>query len=682
MEFTLNKVALKNVAFRFIDSTANKTVAFRFSGTNTNIKDVKNGMDFRTKGKVHFEQLTFNPKKGSFLKNTPAEIFLHLTYNQAAKQLQIQDSKIWLNNEPYQLSGYLVLGKPPVLTLNIANDKAVLKEVLPYLTSNLASKLGKFQINKPVQAAAKITVTLIRGSMPEAEVVFKTEKASVSYKEYTFTDVQLAGRFYMDSTKAQAETAYLNISDFLGRYEKIPIKANFKLTHLVDPDIDIKSTVSFSLAEANHLLDESKLVLNSGNIDLALTYKGKLQTILDESNSKLPGKLKGTFSVKKASFQYLPRQFQFTDINGNFKFDEFGVNVDTLRFLLNTNPMHISGKVDNFLPLVLYGKDKINAQVKMHLPSLNFNDFKSPGTLRKTGLLKEKEIKSKKETQKLLAQKIDALINNFECQLMLEADRVSYKNFVASQVKGNVVLEENAIQLQSVSMHHADGNFTVYGQITDMSQPVSNLYIRTKIEHADVRQMFHAFENFKQTTLEDKNLMGKLNADITFSTSFDDSYNIEPQTMKGNFYVHLANGRLINFEPMAKISKVVFKERDFTDIEFAQIENNFELNGLDLTISRMEIASSVLTLFVEGMFSFKKATDLSIQLPLRNLSFKKDKDIIPENIGVDQNAGASVYLRARAQTGSEKVKITYDPFKKGLKENRKQRKAEKQSEIE
>jgi hypothetical protein len=75
---------------------------------------------------------------------------------------------------------------------------------------------------------------------------------------------------------------------------------------------------------------------------------------------------------------------------------------------------------------------------------------------------------------------------------------------------------------------------------------------------------------------------------------------------------------------------------------------------------------------VEGIFSFNKETDLIIQLPLSNLSLKEDKDIVPEKIGVNQEAGASIYLRARAANGQEKVKITYDPFKKGLKELRKE----------
>jgi hypothetical protein len=128
------------------------------------------------------------------------------------------------------------------------------------------------------------------------------------------------------------------------------------------------------------------------------------------------------------------------------------------------------------------------------------------------------------------------------------------------------------------------------------------------------------------------------------------------------------------------MNKVVFKKRDFTDIEFAEIKNDFELDGQNLKISRMEVASSVLNFFVQGLFSFKDDTDLSIQLPLSNLK-KRDENYVPEKIGVDENAGASIYLRAKAETGTEKVKIMYDPLKKGIKENKQQSETEKDASL-
>jgi hypothetical protein len=79
----------------------------------------------------------------------------------------------------------------------------------------------------------------------------------------------------------------------------------------------------------------------------------------------------------------------------------------------------------------------------------------------------------------------------------------------------------------------------------------------------------------------------------------------------------------------------------------------------------MEIQSTVITMFVEGIYDVKKGTDLSIQVPLSNLK-KRDEDFKPKNKGIDSKTGIS--LRLRAKTGDDgKAKISWDPFKAALR---------------
>ena len=78
----------------------------------------------------------------------------------------------------------------------------------------------------------------------------------------------------------------------------------------------------------------------------------------------------------------------------------------------------------------------------------------------------------------------------------------------------------------------------------------------------------------------------------------------------------------------------------------------------------MEIQSSVVSLFVEGRYSFTDSTSLSVQIPLSNLK-KRHKDFKPKNIGTHSKAGPSVFLHVyREKDINSKIKIDYDPFKK------------------
>ncbi len=83
----------------------------------------------------------------------------------------------------------------------------------------------------------------------------------------------------------------------------------------------------------------------------------------------------------------------------------------------------------------------------------------------------------------------------------------------------------------------------------------------------------------------------------------------------------------------------------------------------------MEIQSSVLSMFVEGIYSQKGGTDMSIQVPLSNLK-KRGDDFNPENLGADKKGGRSIHIRG--QPGPDgNVKFKLDIFNKFDKQKEK-----------
>jgi len=112
----------------------------------------------------------------------------------------------------------------------------------------------------------------------------------------------------------------------------------------------------------------------------------------------------------------------------------------------------------------------------------------------------------------------------------------------------------------------------------------------------------------------------------------------------------------------------LFANRDFENIRFAELTDRLEINNKDIKINRMEIQSTVFSFFIEGVYSMKGNTDLSIQVPLSNLK-KRDGNYSPENIGTDKKGGKSIFLRGR--TGSDgNVAFKVDLFNKYKKEKK------------
>jgi hypothetical protein len=161
-----------------------------------------------------------------------------------------------------------------------------------------------------------------------------------------------------------------------------------------------------------------------------------------------------------------------------------------------------------------------------------------------------------------------------------------------------------------------------------------------------------------------KNLKGTLNANVVFRTGVNNEAKLISEANEGVVTFLLQNGELNNFEPLMEISKKAFKKQDFSSIKFADLENKLEIRGTTFIVNEMDIRSTALNLTVEGIYDVKKGTDMSIRLPLTNLT----KSQASTDISDDGKAKKGVSLRLRARTGDDgKLKISWDPFRRGKK---------------
>ena len=262
---------------------------------------------------------------------------------------------------------------------------------------------------------------------------------------------------------------------------------------------------------------------------------------------------------------------------------------------------------------------------------------------------------------------IDLVYNKLEFDIALTMEQFQFRKFRASKFKGRLLLDNNILQVNPISMYVAEGTMKLNFSLKQVFDPISPLEIEAKLDNANIHELFLLFNNFNQKTIEAENLRGRISADVKFNANMDEDYTLLAPSMRGTLDCKIANGRLKNFEPMENMSNFLFKKRDFSDVEFAELNSNFSIAGTNMDISRMEIQSSVLSMFLEGRYSFTDSTSLSVQLPLSNLK-KRHKDFKPKNIGTDKKAGPSVYLHVyRDKDINSKIQIDYDPFKKWAK---------------
>jgi hypothetical protein len=181
------------------------------------------------------------------------------------------------------------------------------------------------------------------------------------------------------------------------------------------------------------------------------------------------------------------------------------------------------------------------------------------------------------------------------------------------------------------------------------------------MENVNVKELFRSFNNFGLHSLTSENISGNFSADINLTSMLDANNDLYQEANRGYVDFSLMNGRLVNFAPLIEIDNKFLQKRNLSDVSFAELKDRLDLNGNDVNINRMEIRSTAVNMYIEGVFSFANNTDLSIQVPLHGQ--KKNQTETPENKGVNAKTGMSVFLRAKDDKDG-KLKINYDMFGK------------------
>jgi len=662
--FNLHKIIFHNVSVVFADSVKNKFINFEFLDTQQSLVQEESGYSTSVKGDVHFDSLFLNPKGGSYLKDKHTRVDLNVDINRLTNKLLILPSSIFYKENEIGLEGDFELKKGGPFTLTFNANNINYEEAKSLLNSKLIRTLSKYKLSDPATVKVSLQGRQIPGYQPEVNVEFETTQKTFKYNTVGFSSLALKGTFtnHIDDSKAKDnKNSKVTLSTFKAIMEKIPIAGNVTFTELQDPVIDLSFTSRGSFNDISHHIDNSRFAIDKGSYVTAVKYRGKLSEYLDSTRTSYQGKLNGTITASNISLLYKTKKIQLDKIEFTSSFDEKLFTIEKLNLNVNGSPVSVTGKIQNFIPFFIRPENKGHVNLRVHSPNFNLTSL----TSRRAAQKKSKE--SVKLNRRKMSDLIDLVYDKLEFDIALTMDQFQFRKFRANNFKGRLLLDNNVLQVNPVSMHVADGTMNLNFSLKQVFDPISPLEIDAKIDNADIHELFLLFNNFNQKTIQAENLRGRISADVTFTADMDEDYSLLAPSMRGTLDCKIANGGLKNFEPMENMSNFLFKKRDFSDVEFAELNSNFSITGTDMDIRRMEIQSSVLFMFLEGRYSFTDSTSLSVQLPLSNLK-KRHKDFKPKNVGTDSKVGPSVYLHVyRDKDINSKIQIDYDPFKKWAK---------------
>jgi hypothetical protein len=468
------------------------------------------------------------------------------------------------------------------------------------------------------------------------------------------TNCNMSGSFINAANPALGQNdrnSLISVPKLTGKWNDIPFTADsVKVLDLIDPLISTHISSGFSLKKVNQIAPSNMVSFSEGNANLDVFYRGALK-----SDDPRPPYIKGFVKIKGVTMNYVPRNLVFHNSDINLDFTGNDLFLKNSKIQCKSSVLYLEGSLLNFLNLYYSDPHKIVLDLRAKSPFINLEEFQSLLTKR-TSAKATTAAKGGKNLQKAVGQ-LDDILDKSNVHLNLAVNKVQFKKFVATNIKADAKMTATAISLNNVSVQNSGGTVLLNANI-DQSTNINQVTLNAVIDKVDVQQFFTALENFGQDAITDKNIKGQLTATADVKTSISNKGTITPGSMRGTVAFNLQNGALVNFDPLKKISKYVFRNRNLDNIVFNDLKNTLELQGDKITISPMHIESTALSLNVEGVYGLNnKGTDIRVDVPLRNP--KKDEHIIDdEERKKSSMKGIVIHLQAvNGDDGNVKIKL-------------------------
>lgn len=651
-----DKLEISRFAITIENNQTEKLYDFYINKLEAKSKNTDTTIDLELKKSILVKSLAFNQSIGTYLENHLLEGKFNVQYHIKNEALTFSNIPLDISKQPFILSGLFAFGQKQQFTLAVKTENVLLDFAKTLLTKKNQKSINLASLKTPIDVSATIDGSLTGGN-PIIKAIWKTENNSLRTPLLSFDKCSFNGVYTNQVIPGQPttdENSMVELTNFKGNWEGLETTARtIQINNLTYPVVTADMRSDFSLQQLNALIQGESLSLTKGAGSLQFIYKGPIENITTKNAS-----LDGNLNITNGSILMTSSQSQLENCKAKIRFQNSDLIIDTLNCTIQKNPILFQGKAENILTMLGESKSPVYLSLNVSAPVINVGNISSM-LYRK---LPSKKISTgqKKGNLSKSIQKLDNLLSNGNIGLTLTTDKLIYRRFQARKATVNIAIDHNSWRLQKAALLHGNGSLSVTGKVTEERNGRFVLNAGMKMKNLDAQQIWYQFENFGIPSPTDKNIRGLLSADATINLLINKAGGFDIGSLHGEADFSIKNGSLLNFKPLEDIQEVVFKKRDFSSIEFAEIKDKLSFSNGQLTINRMEINSSVLSLYVEGMYGLRGKTDISIQVPLSNLK-KRNPNYKPENLGADRKGGISVFLRATSGDDGV-IKLKYDPF--------------------
>ncbi len=434
---SIQEFQINHLHFLLRDSLHGKHHDFVIRRSTFEFLEREGATEIRHRGTWQFNGLVFKPKNGPFLRNTAAEMDLHLALERDSEKVRLLPSTMNVDTNALAMQGVLELADTGRIRLEIASAGIRLETVRPWLANNLQQALAPYRLDEPVRTEIVIDGPLGRGMAQPIDLRFSARNANLATATLSFTEANLSGRYVNNcdsSGRITPHTDCLTFEQFSGKlFDRFPFQGAYHAQDLKNPMVSVTASASFSLGEAARYLPPEIRVWR-GRATVRFDYRGRPEELLDPAVRRPTMTLSGEANLQNTSLTYLPSHSILSGFEADLTFDESNLTIERASGAVDGEPFQLSGRFRSFVPLVLDKPASLRTYLRVEAPPLHLDRYLQPS--EKAG---RRSRRRQSQTDALLAGEVGrifgAIARRTHLKLVVNAPEVRYRKLRATQTR-------------------------------------------------------------------------------------------------------------------------------------------------------------------------------------------------------------------------------------------------------
>lgn len=634
----IKELLIINMKFKFLDDNSKSNINCNI---NECLIDINKDM-YDLKGKIFSNKVLIG--KINYLEDINSTLNLKLKFNNNQIFI-ITGSHILIEEVLAEISG--IIGSKRLLNLTVATEKQQIKHIIRYMPKKFRALTKSFLAEGLIDCKGEI-IRKSDDKNPSFKMDFNIKNGVFELKEkpIKFTNILTNGRITNGSLK-NFQTSEIEFSNFSTNLANGNIFGNFKLNNLNKLFLTGNFNSSLEANDINNYFQNSPFLNLKGKINANSNYKGNISFDKKFSDYFLLAEHTSDLEIKNLNFNYLNSPTDYSIDFADITMNNEDVVIDSSLLEIENNMLNYEGHIKNLVAYFTEKSETINL----------FGEIKSDKIIYSPS----EETNNRSVENHLIPKWI-----SFDFDLNLK--KLIYKDFYVTDLIGKLMLQDKMISGKNIKGNSLGGNITSDFSLNEETKNYLILKANLILNSINIQNTFVAFNNFNQNFIQSDHIKGISSAKIDFESHWKPDIKFIDEKLKLTSDLTIEKGELINFEPLEKLSSFVSVD-DLKHVQFSTLKNTIDVKNKIVTIPKMEINSSALSLLLSGTHTFDNLINYDITLLLSELLFKKFKtknnsSEFGEVVKDDQNFTA-IFLKMSGD--KDKTEIAFDGLK--LKED-------------